>query len=103
MLMEKLIRKMKGYYATMYEHYSKDLECMKQVYKDLRKVKSQVRQDGVGYLSLCSKRKIASMCLSAKLLKDIFDENEMAFKSKFPKPFHRFMTVSYTHLTLPTT
>ena len=90
-LMEKLIRKMKGYYATMYEHDSKDLESMKQVYKDLRKVKSQVRQDGVGYLSLCSKRKIASMCLSAKLLKDIFDENEMAFKSKFPNPFHRFM------------
>ena len=90
-LMEKLIRKMKGYYAGMYEHDSKDLESMKQVYKDLRKVKSQVRQDGVGYLSLCSKRKIASMCLSAKLLKDIFDENEMAFKSKFPNPFHRFM------------
>ena len=90
-LMEKLIRKMKGYYATMYEHDSKDLESMKQVYKDLRKVKSQVRQDGVGYLSLCCKRKIASMCLSAKLLKDIFDENEIAFKSKFPNPFHRFM------------
>merc|ERR1712215_355130 len=85
-LMEKLIRRMKGYYGTMYEHDSKDLESMKQVYKDLRKVKSQVRQDGVGYLSLCSKRKIASMCLSAKLLKDIFDENETAFKSKFPTP-----------------
>ena len=90
-LMEKLIRKMKGYYAAMYEHDSKDLESMKQVYKDIRKVKSQVRQNGVGYLSLCSKRKIASMCLSAKLLKDIFDENEIAFKSKFPNPFHRFM------------
>ena len=90
-LMEKLIRKMKGYYAAMYEHDNKDLKSMKQVYKDLRKVKSQVRQNGVGYLSLCSKRKIASMCLSAKLLKDIFDENEIAFKSKFPNPFHRFM------------
>ena len=90
-LMEKLIRKMKGYYAAMYEHDSKDLESMKQVYKDIRKVKSQVRQDGVGYLSLCSKRKIASMCLSAKLLKDIFDEKETAFKSICPNHFHRFM------------
>ena len=35
---------MKGYYAAMYEHDSKDLESMKQVYKDIRKVKSQVRQ-----------------------------------------------------------
>ena len=75
----------------MYEHDSKDLESMKQVNKDLRKLKSQVRQDGVGYSSLCSKRKIASMCLSPKLSKDIFDENEIAFKSKFPNPFHRFM------------
>ena len=90
-LMEKLIRKMKGYYAAMYEHDSKDLESMKQVYKDIRKVKSQVRQNGVGYLSLCSKRKIASMCLSAKLLKDIFDEKETAFKSICPNHFHRFM------------
>ena len=90
-LMEKLIRKMKGSYAAMYEHDSKDLESMKQVYKDLRKVKSQVRQNGVGYLSLCSKRKIASMCLSAKLLKDIFDEKETAFKSICPNHFHRFM------------
>ena len=90
-LMEKLIRKMKGYYAAMYEHDSKDLESMKQVYKDIRKVKSQVRQDGVGYLSLCSKRKIASMCLSAKLLKDIFDEKDTAFKSICPNHFHRFM------------
>ena len=31
------------------------------------------------------------MCLSAKLLKDIFDENKTAFKSKFPNHFHRFM------------
>ena len=90
-LMEKLIRKMKGYYAAMYEHDSKDLESMKQVYKDIRKVKSQVRQDGVGYLSLCSKRKIASMCLSAKLLKDIFDEKETAFKSICPNHFRRFI------------
>ena len=90
-LMEKLIRKMKGYYAAMYEHDSKDLESMKQVYKDIRKVKSQVRQNGVGYLSLCSKRKIASMCLSAKLLKDIFDEKETAFKSICPNHFRRFM------------
>ena len=90
-LMEKLIRKMKGYYAAMYEHDSKDLESMKQVYKDIRKVKSQVRQNGVGYLSLCSKRKIASMCLSAKLLKDIFDEKDTAFKSICPNHFHRFM------------
>ena len=90
-LMEKLIRKMKGSYAAMYEHDSKDLESMKQVYKDIRKVKSQVRQNGVGYLSLCSKRKIASMCLSAKLLKDIFDEKETAFKSICPNHFHRFM------------
>lgn len=90
-LMEKLIRKMKGYYAAMYEHDSKDLESMKQVYKDIRKVKSQVRQNGVGNLSLCSKRKIASMCLSAKLLKDIFDEKETAFKSICPNHFHRFM------------
>ena len=90
-LMEKLIKKMKGYYAAMYEHDSKDLESMKQVYKDIRKVKSQVRQDGVGYLSLCSKRKIASMCLSAKLLKDNFDEKETAFKSICPNHFHRFM------------
>ena len=90
-LMEKLIRKMKGYYAAMYEHDSKDLESMKQVYKDIRKVKSQVRQNGVGYLSLCSKRKIASMCLSAKLLKDIFDEKETAFKSICPNHFRRFI------------
>ena len=55
-LMKKLIRKMKGYYAGMYEHDSKDLKSVKKVYKDLRKVNSQVRQDGVGYLSLCSKK-----------------------------------------------
>ena len=90
-LMEKLIRKMNGYYAAMYEHDSKYLESMKQVYKDIRKVKSQVRQGGVGYLSLCSKRKIASMCLSAKLLKDIFDEKETAFKSICPNHFRRFI------------
>merc|ERR1712131_28866 len=37
-LMEKLIRKMKGYHAAMYEHDIKNLESMIQVYKDLRKV-----------------------------------------------------------------
>ena len=31
------------------------------------------------------------MYLSAKLLKDIFDENETVIKSKFPNYFHRFM------------
>ena len=31
------------------------------------------------------------MYLSAKLLKDIFDENETVIKSKFPNHFHRFM------------
>ena len=36
---EKLIRKMKGYYAAIYEHDSKE------VFKDLRKVKSKVRQE----------------------------------------------------------
>ena len=36
-------------------------------------------------------KKIASMCLSAKLLTDIFDESESAFMSKFPNHFHIFM------------
>ena len=31
------------------------------------------------------------MCLSAKLLKDIFNEKETAFKSIFPNHFHRFI------------
>ena len=83
--MEKLIRKMNGYYTAMYEHDRKDLESMKQVYKDLRKVKSQVGQYEVGYISLCSKRKIASMCISAKWLTDIFDENEIEISKPFPQ------------------
>ena len=41
--MKNLVREMKGYYASMYEQDNKDLESKKQVYKDKRKVNSEVK------------------------------------------------------------
>ena len=72
-------------------------ENLIEIVKDALIIKDKLKEDGVGYLRLCSVKQIKIMCLAAKILKSSFESNPL-IENKYPHHYRKFIKIVGPHV-----